>query len=143
MTNDLWQDCINCKTKCCRGDIAFPLFTTSKEREKNPEINSNNPCVFFNDCELCGIHDKRPFDCRFFPFELMKINKKLFWIIWKVDCLITENRRADFEKYLTEHEEKLIPNFIEHLENYAAFRIEELKKKYKYEVLREAKIKLP
>jgi hypothetical protein len=44
---------------------------------------------------------------------------------------------------LTEHEEKLIPQFIDHLEDYADFRIEELKKKYKYEVLREARIKLP
>ena len=143
MTNDLWQDCIDCKTKCCRGDIAFPLFITPKELEINPAINSKNPCVFFNDCELCEIHDSRPFVCKLFPFELMKINQKFFWIIWNIDCLITKNRRADFEKYLTEHEEKLIPQFIDHLEDYADFRIEELKKKYKYEVLRAARIKLP
>ncbi len=143
MKNNLWQDCIDCKTKCCLEDIAFPLFTTSKEREKNPLINSKNPCVFFNNCELCEIYDSRPFDCRFFPFDLMKIDKKLFWIIWNIDCLITKDRRDDFEKYLTEHEEKLVPNFVEHLEKYADFRVEELKKKYRYEILREAKIRLP
>jgi len=143
MVKSLWQDCIDCKTKSCCLDIAFPLFTTQEEREKNMDINSKNPCAFFNDCKLCEIYDLRPYDCRFFPFELMKINKKLFWIIWNIDCPITKNRRDDFEKYLTEHEEKLIPNFIEHLNAYADFRIEELKKKYKYEVLREAVIKLP
>jgi hypothetical protein len=44
---------------------------------------------------------------------------------------------------LKEHEEKLIPRFLEYIDDYADFRVEELKKKYKYEVLREAVIKLP
>jgi Fe-S-cluster containining protein len=100
MTNGLWQGCLDCKTKCCVYDIAFPLFVTPKERETNKAINSKIPCVFFNDCKLCEIHDSRPFDCRFFPFDLMKINKKFFWIIWDTDCQITKNRCDGFEKYL-------------------------------------------
>ncbi|MBI4692328.1 MAG: YkgJ family cysteine cluster protein [Candidatus Terrybacteria bacterium] len=142
MKKDLWHDCLVCENKCCKWDLAFPLFTIPEEREKNKTINTKKPCVFLNDSELCEIYNSRPYDCRFFPFELMKINKKLFWIIWNVDCPIIKNRRDDFEKYLTEHEQKLIPNFIKHLENYADFRVEELKKKYKYEVLRKAVIKL-
>ena len=143
MKSDLWQECIDCKNKCCCWDIAFPLFTTPDEREKHKNINTKNPCICFNDCGLCDIHNDRPYDCRFFPFDLMKINKNLFWIIWDVDCQIIKNRQDDFEKYITEHEEKLIPSFIEHVEDYAEFRVEELKRKYKYEVLREARIKLP
>lgn len=129
MTKNLWHDCLVCENKCCKWDLAFPLFTTSDEYEKNKTINSKKPCVFFNNLGLCEIYNSRPYDCKFFPFELIKINKKLFWIIWDADCLITKNRRSNFDKYLTEHEEKLIPNFIDHLEDYADFQIEELKKK--------------
>lgn len=141
MVKDLWQECLTCKTKCCREDVAFPLFTTPKDLERNKALNSKTPCIFLNDCGLCAIYDSRPYDCRFFPFELMKINNKFFWIIWDVVCPITKNRREDFERYLVEHEEKLIPQFIDHLDDYANFRVEELKSKYKYEVLREAVIK--
>lgn len=143
MKRNLWHDCLICKNKCCKWDLAFPLFTTMEEREKYKSINTKKPCIFFNKNELCEIHNSRPYDCRFFPFDIEKINKKFFWIIWNVDCSIVKNRRDDFERYITEHEKNLIPNFVEYLDNYEKFRKEEFNRKYKYEILREVRIKLP
>lgn len=141
MKKDLWHDCVICKNKCCKWELAFPLFTTPDERKKHKTINSKKPCVFLNDKELCEIHNSRPFDCRFFPFDIMKIDTKFFWVIWNDDCSISKNRRKDFEKYLSEHEKKLIPNFVKYIDDYANFRLKDLKSRYSYEVLRELVIK--
>jgi len=138
--DQLWKDCMNCKNKCCCEEIAFPLFVTLEERKEHKKINTKKPCIFFNKNELCEIHSSRPYDCRFFPFELMKIKNKFYWIIWDIDCSITRNRRKNFEEYLSEHETNLIPRFLDNIENYAKFRVEELKRKYNYEILREARI---
>ena len=143
MENYLWQECINCKDKCCDKDITCPLFATPEDRARYKNINTRKSCIFFNENKLCDIYKTRPFDCRFFPFELMIIDSKFYWIIWNISCPIIENRRNDFEKYLEEHENNLIPKFIDYLKDYADFRLEELKKKYKYEIIREAKIRLP
>jgi len=139
MTNELWQDCLACKTKCCCEDIAYPLFLTPEEKERHKELNTKRPCAFFDERKLCTIHDSCPVDCKLFPFDFIKINGELFWIIWKISCPITEKRQANFETYLSEHEKNLLPDFKEHIEKYAAFRCDELKQKYGYEIIRELK----
>lgn len=91
MQNSLWKDCLTCKDKCCKYPLTFPLFLTPQEKKQFPDINENIKnftCAFFNQKELCDIYNKRPFDCRFFPFDVHKIDGKFFWIIWKVACPI-------------------------------------------------------
>ena len=139
MQTNLWEECLYCKDKCCKWDIAFPLFVTSEERKKAPLINTRHPCIFYDKNELCDIHKIRPFDCRFFPFDILKLNEKFFWIIWKFNCPILNKNKEEFEQYLEEHEKELIPKFIEYLDNYSKFRLKELLSKYQYEVLREVK----
>ena len=138
MQSNLWKECLNCKDKCCKWNLAFPLFLTPKEKGNSPKINIKFPCIFFNKKGLCDIHNKRPFDCRFFPFDVHNINGKFFWIVWKVNCPILD--KEDFEPYLKEHEQKLIPTFMEYLKDYEKFRQEEFLSKYEYIVLREIKI---
>ena len=135
MQNSLWKECLTCKDKCCKWHLAFPLFLTEEEKKQLPNTNKNFPCVFFNQKELCDIHDKRPFDCRFFPFDIHKKDGKFFWIIWKVACPILE--KQDYEPYLQEHEAGLIPKFKQYLDEYAKFRLEWFLKNFEYEVLRE------
>lgn len=135
MESNLWKECLNCKDKCCKKHIAFRIFATPQEKEKLSKINCSYPCSYFNKNELCDTHSSRPVDCRFFPFDIMEINKRFFWITWKLDCPII-NRR-NFEPYMIEHEKNLIPNFTEHLGDYSRFRLKELLKEYKYEVIRE------
>ncbi len=138
---NLREVCLSCKEKCCcRDNLGYPLFLTSKEREING-INTCNPCKFFNKKGLCDIYDKRPFDCRFFPFDILKINGRFVWIFWKIKCPILDNgNKEEFKKYLQDHEQNLIPEFKEYLDDYSQFRLEEFLAKYQYEILREVKI---
>ncbi len=137
MQSSLWQECLTCKNKCCKWPLAFPLFLTPEEKKELPDANKCFPCLFFNQKELCNIHNKRPFDCRFFPFDIHKIDGKFFWIIWKVDCPILEKR--DYEPYLQDHEQNLLSKFKPYLNDYTKFRLEEFLQKYEYQVLREVK----
>jgi Fe-S-cluster containining protein len=144
MDKDLWHDCLVCEDKCCKWDLAHPLFVTPEEKKQHLLINtinqSINQCIFFTQNELCEIHQSRPYDCRFFPFDLMELNNSFYWIIWGVSCNILRKRQNDFEQYLIQHEKLLLPNFFHHIKAYAEFRVEELKRKYKFEVLREVRI---
>ena len=141
MKIDLWKECLSCKNKCCNLDITFPLFLTPEEKKKFIGINNHPACIFFNKNKLCDVHNIRPFDCRFFPFDIIKINGIFTWIIWKLNCpIIIDKNKEEFEKYLQEFEKTLIPKFKSHLENYSKFRIKELTKKYKHETLREVQI---
>lgn len=144
MEKNLWKECLTCKDKCCKWWIAFPLFSTPEEKLNLNGINTRHPCIFFNQNELCDIHNIRPYDCRFFPFEILKFGGKFFWIIWNLNCAITNNRtKEEFEPCLQEHEQELIPKFKEYIDGYEKFRKEEFLSKCKYEVLREVKIKPP
>jgi len=140
---NLWQNCLSCKDKCCKWSVACPLFVTSQEMSKIEEgntiedFNKKYPCAFFDKNELCAIHNVRPVDCRFFPFDVMNISGKFFWVIWDVNCLILKQK--NFEPYLEQFETELIPNFQENLENYSKFRLEEFIHKYKFQVIREIK----
>ncbi len=136
---DIWKDCLICKDKCCKWDIANPIFVTPQEKEKLVGVNTKHPCFFFNQKELCDIHAIRPFDCRFFPFDILKINGKFFWITWKLNCSILSKNKIELETYLQEHEKEIIPRFKEYLSDYSEFRLKELLSKYHYEVLREIK----
>lgn len=137
MKDDLWKACRTCKTKYCCSDIAYPLFVTPQEKIINKGINTLNPCIFFRG-GLCKIHSSRPLDCKFFPFEIMKIRGKYQWIYWEIPCQITDGRNKKyFEKYLLEHENTLLPKFLKYIDEYSEFRIEELKRKFKFKVIRE------
>ncbi|MCS7135412.1 MAG: YkgJ family cysteine cluster protein [Candidatus Aenigmarchaeota archaeon] len=50
-------------------------------------------CPFLDeDTHLCKIYDKRPFDCKFWPFIFMKDKDKIQLGCFKKDyCMITEN----------------------------------------------------
>ncbi|MEW6294867.1 MAG: hypothetical protein AB1467_01055 [Candidatus Diapherotrites archaeon] len=139
MQTDLWKECLTCKDKCCKWDIAFPLFVTNHEKRKLSHINTRHPCLYFNRKELCEIYPNRPFDCRFFPFNVWESNGKFYWMIWKLNCPILNKNKEKIELYLQEHEKKLIHRFKNYLNAYSKFRLEELIAKYQYEVLRKVK----
>jgi Fe-S-cluster containining protein len=140
MKTDLWKRCLECSDKCCGWQLAFPLFVTPEEKSKTPDINTQFPCKFYTDSGLCDIHLNRPFDCRFFPFDILEIGSRYFWITWKVNCPILTENRDEFETYLEEHERELIPKFRSFIKDYSQFRLQEFLRKYKYEVLRETKV---
>lgn len=120
-------------------------FKREREREQiknkikeDKNFNKTSQCIFLNKEGLCQIHSERPIDCRLFPFDIMNINKKFIWIIWKINsCPIAKYQ--NFEEVLKEFEKEIIPEFKEDLEEYSNFRTDELKENYKFEILREVK----
>ncbi|HCU71146.1 MAG TPA: hypothetical protein DIC35_05360 [Candidatus Moranbacteria bacterium] len=140
MKKDLWHDCLICQSKnCCKTEITFPLFATQEEKIRNPKINTRKPCAYLGQGELCDIYEKRPCDCRFYPFDIIKIQGSLYWVTWNIRCELLEKKSLDIEKYLAHLEEEIIPNFLQHLDDYSQFRLKELKRKYRYKILRKVK----
>ncbi|MBM3210755.1 YkgJ family cysteine cluster protein [Candidatus Poribacteria bacterium] len=145
---NLWEECLECDSKCCNLDIAHPLFVTDDEmiiiRAKHPEIiesfNKDFPCNCLGENGLCQIHNVKPIDCRLFPFDVVNSDGKFFWIVREIGCPIL-NREERFEEYLQDFEKNIIPDFVEYLEAYSDFRYDELADKYSFKILREVKIR--
>jgi len=138
MQTSLWDECLSCDDKCCKWDFSSPLFVTPEEKKKLIGINTHHPCLFYQN-ELCSIHEDRPFDCRLFPFDIIKDNNKFYWMVWKLNCPISNKNREEFESFLQQHEKEIIPAFKKYVEEYSEFRFKELSSEHKYEILREIK----
>jgi Fe-S-cluster containining protein len=141
MKKNLWDECLSCDDKCCKWDFSSPLFITPEEEEKLSGINTNHPCLFYQN-DLCAVHENRPTDCRLFPFDIIKEDNKFYWIVWKLNCSIANKDREDFEPLLQQHEKEIIPSFKKYIDKYAKFRFGELSNKHKYEILREINFNL-
>lgn len=137
MPYKLWERCLTCPNNCCHGYLSKSIFTTPAEKKALPLINRNSPCAYLDKKNLCSVHTLRPFDCRLFPFDLIKDAGKFYWVIWDLNCPILKNERDRFEEYLLEHETTLIPKFKDFLEEFNDWRDAEYKARYKYEILRE------
>jgi len=148
--SNLWEECLTCRNNCCNHDIASTLFVTDNELNRikihcldSAETFNNGclPCPFLKEDSLCDIHPIKPIDCRLFPFDLVKEDDRFFWIVRQIDCPITVNEE-NFENYLRDFEENIIPDFDQYMEEYALFRYDELAERYGYKVLREVKHKV-
>lgn len=97
--------CEKCTTPCCTDQLSpltfdYELLQISKainkpvsEFSETIQINgkshrvlkskkNSNDCIFFDSkTQLCSIYENRPLDCKFFPFDIAKINGKYVWII--------------------------------------------------------------
>ena len=146
----LWTACLDCGSEsCCNLPLVYPLFVTHEEMEHIEEVcpdraksfNRGHPCPFVTEEGLCMIHTDKPVDCRLFPFDVMKVDGKLYWVIWETGCPISKEEWR-YSEYLEDMEEKLIPGFSPHLEAYALFRNDELHSKYTFRILREVNIRM-
>ena len=144
--SELWNKCLSCQEKCCDSEVVFPLFVTEDEYERlkssYPEavnqFNKSVPCPFLKGNKLCIVHEIKPVDCKLFPFDIVMIGRKFYWIIRKINCPIAKDEES-YEKYLKVFEETIIPNFIECLEDYSLFRYEELAEKWGCKMIREVR----
>jgi len=103
---DFAKLCSSCKTQGCCTNSAVPLvfsadFEDLKSINKatdeflhdrnvngsiikavNKKKNSNN-CIFWDEeNKNCAIYEHRPFDCRAYPFDILKIDGKYHWIVY-------------------------------------------------------------
>ncbi len=141
MTGNLWDRCLTCDYLCCAGYLSKSIFTTPQEKKNLPLINTKSPCAYLDGEGLCSVHPLRPFDCRLFPFDLIKEEGKFYWVIWDVKCRIVEEERSRFNDYLDEHETRLIPKIKQYLEEFNEWEDAEYKGKFKYEIIRELVIR--
>ena len=95
-------------------------------KEKSVKILKKKPnsshCVMWDEKKnFCSIYENRPYDCRIFPFDIIKKNNQFFWIVFS--C----NDKSDW-KWTEEHLQKLEsdPQFAEifaNVEYYSSFFI--------------------
>ena len=119
-------------------DIEVSDFLVKSLKKKE---NSTN-CIFWDEeTKNCTVYEQRPFDCRMFPFDIMKIDGEYNWIVFS--C----NTKSDW-KWAEIHLEKLEddPSFTEIVKNIETFHhtLEtsfSRDHKLPYVVLRKVKIK--
>lgn len=163
--NDFRKLCENCSHQGCCTRSASPLvfsddlkkletvnndenkftqFFTIKGKKFRGLVKKKNSdiCIFWDeDTKQCTVYDKRPFECRAFPFSLEKVNGKYYWTIYS--C----NQDADWqwtEEYLQNLEND--PQFDEIMQNIEYFvlhpetTVSEYKE-YDYTIIREVNYK--
>jgi len=138
---DFKQLCSSCTHQACCTDFAAPLVFTEdikdlkdigkdsdeyleeiiiqnkpvKRIKKKP---NSNACTFWDEEKrMCSIYNKRPFECRMFPFDINPIDGKFYWIIFS--C----NPDSDWkwtEEYLTMMEnDKSFPDILDNISLFA------------------------
>lgn len=141
MHSELWNACLGCNNNCCFIEVSKKLIITEKEELRLPEINKSFPCKYLNNKGLCRVHAGRPIDCRLFPFDIIKKEDKFFWIKWEFDCAISKiTSKEKLERFLREHEERLIPRFKKYLHKYAEHDMGDWELENSYQLLREVRL---
>jgi Fe-S-cluster containining protein len=104
--SDFSQLCASCRTQGCCTDSAVPLVFDSDlvdlkaiHKDTNEFLHNRNVngvlikalnkklnssiCVFWDEQnQRCSIYDRRPFDCRAYPFDILKLDGKFYWIVY-------------------------------------------------------------
>ena len=88
------------------------IFVKSLKKKEN----STNCILWDEESNKCTIYDQRPFDCKMFPFDIMKIDGEYRWIIFA--CNPDSNWQWT-EEYLEKLEND--PSFGEILDNIEIF----------------------
>jgi len=138
------DDCKKCK-KCCKfflkEDWDIPLITETEKNLQN--FNSNivyfhsklwkinilglnnkkrTACPFLDESRGCILKDNKPFECKIWPFQIMKRKKNIPLIALSKECSIINN--CDKESLITmaiENKDKLFKVAIEYPEMLKCF----------------------
>ena len=156
--------CSSCDVKPCCTSCESP-FLFSKDIENLEKLGKSNEefietiqvkgkliktlkkkqgttnCIFWNEKKnCCSIYNHRPFDCKIFPFDIIKVGTKFHWIVFS--C----NPNSDWS-WTNEHLNQIEadPQFLEIIQNldpYASFFISNLSKESapRFTILREVSL---
>lgn len=116
--------CGSCKAQGCCTNSAVPLVFSS-DLEDLKSINkasdeflhdrnvngvlikavnkkeNSQVCVFWDEANYrCSIYQQRPFDCRAYPFDVLKINDKYYWIVYSCNPQSDWNWTEEYLKAL-------------------------------------------
>jgi hypothetical protein len=71
----------------------------------------------------------------------MKIDNKVYWIVWKTACPITKKVPEDrYSSVLLGFEKNIMPKLKDHLDLFLLFQTEDFLKKYEFSVIRRLQI---
>ncbi|MGI0027317.1 MAG: YkgJ family cysteine cluster protein [Nitrosopumilaceae archaeon] len=104
--------------------------------------NNSNICVFWDeDKKMCSVYEKRPFDCRAYPFDIYLIDGKYHWIVYSCN---PESNWQWSEDYLQELEKDMelngVFNDIETFANNTELILPQELQKTSFTILREVRI---
>jgi hypothetical protein len=133
--------CDSCKHKGCCTDSAVPLVFSydfedlksigkanddflkevtvhGKKIKAIKKKNDSTSCMFWDDKKMmCSIYEKRPFDCRAYPFDIHLVNGKYHWIVYSCN---PESNWTWSEEYLQSLEnDKQFNEIMEKIEIFA------------------------
>lgn len=115
----LKEYCAACKAKCCKNEKPY----ASKEELAElgvAEISQKEDgyCIFLKR-NRCSVYDKRPFECRIFPFNTEKRNGKIVWVLYST-CPAAKH--LDAEKFIDNLEKELSDKFsLEYIKDYVRY----------------------
>lgn len=117
--------CKGCDAKCCKIVAPF-IFGFEREKfssslvfhkfedKKIPLLKKNGKnCIFLKN-NKCRIYQSRPFNCRIFPFDIIKVGKNFYWIVWDF-CQKpkdAEKHLKNFEKVIAKIDKKELDIYI-------------------------------
>ena len=135
---DFHKHCVLCGLWCCRGE--YPFATPKELKELNIDKigqNSDNSCIFLNE-NKCVVYLKRPFECRMYPFDILKIEEKYMWILWDACPVI---KVANLEENFDNFAKNLLNNYSkEFIQDYVRYHEKVKNKKYdniKFKIIKE------
>jgi Fe-S-cluster containining protein len=161
---DFTNLCSSCKTQGCCTNSAVPLVFDSdladlKSINKDTDeflhdrnvngliikaINkkpNSDVCVFWDeDNKRCSIYKQRPFDCRAYPFDILKSNEKFHWIVYSCNPESNWQWTEDYLQML--EKDKAFPEVMKKIEIFSgntSLILPDESKKTPYVILREVK----
>ena len=94
-------------------------INSNKQKVLRKKSNSNQCIMWDEKNNHCSIYEHRPFDCRMFPFDIMKYGNDFFWVVYS--C----NKNSNWS-WTEEHLQKLesskqFLDILENIEKYSSF----------------------
>jgi len=121
--------CASCRVgaKCCKTlppmifqfekiDFQKNIFFDKFNSEKIPLLGKRNRKCIFLSHNKCKIYQRRPFNCEMFPFDIRRINNKLWWVVYEF-CEIPKNIERclnKFEKTLLEISKRELGLYVDY-----------------------------
>ncbi len=111
--------CKPCGLWCCQGEN--PYASQAELAALGVSAIGRKPddtCIFLEN-SLCSVYDKRPLECRIFPFDIHDIDGDLMWVLWDV-C--PAGAQLDIEQSISYLEKTLLPRYSrDYVDAYMAY----------------------
>jgi len=149
--------CEKCDHKSCCNDYVTPFVTTAEydqlsklghtdfadsvlingingyalKKKKNSE-----ECIFWDKKSGCTVYEKRPFDCKVFPFDIYKIDGKYTWVVYSCNSTSDWSWSEGLLRVL--ERDTITMDLLKHIDAFSDLgRLESSDKSYDFITLRE------